>query len=187
MGKKSEREIALYYLKTFADTIREPFVILDHKLKVVGANPSFYKQFGVKKEKTENQFIYDLGNGQWDIPKLRDILEKILPSNKFFSDYEVSHKFKGIGLKTMLLNARQLDSLQYILLAIEDITVRKMVEKKLANYTRNLEKGVATKTKELNARIDELSKLNKIMTGRELKMIELKEEISEMKKDCKKT
>jgi len=177
-----ERETALHYIKTFSDTAREPFLILDLNLKVVGANESFYKNFQVKKEETEKSFIYDLGNRQWDIPGLRKLLEDILPNKKVFNDFEVVHEFPAIGLKIMLLNARQLDSTQLILLAIEGVTLQRAVEVKLANYTKELEKGVASKTEELKIRIDELEKLNKVMFGRELKIIELKKEVAELKK-----
>ena len=177
---KSDKEAALHYLRTFADTIREPFLILDSDLRVLGASPSFYKDFQAIKEQTESQFIYDLGNGQWNIPELRTLLETILPEKKVFNDFEVSHHFPKVGLKIMLLNARKLDATQYILLAFEDVTLKKTIEKKLADYAKSLEKGVADKTTELEARIDELSKLNKLMVGRELKMKELKEKIAEL-------
>jgi len=81
----------------------------------------------------------------------------------------------------MLLNARRLDETQQILLAIEDVTLKKAIEKKIADYTKNLEKGIAEKTTELKARVDELSKLNDLMVGRELKMVELKEQIKKLK------
>lgn len=179
---KEDRDTALHYIKTFSDTAREPFIILDLNFKVVGANESFYKDFQVSKEETENNLIYDLGNHQWDIPELRKLLETILPDKKVFNDFEVSHEFPGIGLKIMLLNARQLDSAQLILLVFEDITTKRAIEIKLANYTAELEKGIAGKTEELKIRVDELEKLNKIMIGRELKMVELKKEIADLKK-----
>jgi len=180
---KDEKEIAMHYIKTFSDTAREPFLILDPGLVVTGANASFYRNFKVTKEETENKLIYDLGNHQWDIPELRELLEKILPEKKVFNDFEVSHEFPEIGLRTMLLNARQLDDTHQILLAIEDITLKRAIETKLANYTKDLEMGIASKTEELKARIDELSKMNRLMTGRELKMAELKKEIIELKKE----
>lgn len=179
---KSEKELASFYLKNFADTAREPFLILDSKFRVVGANISFYKTFNVTKEQTEGQLIFDLGNGQWNIPELKVVLQGILPEQKSFNDFEVTHNFPEIGMKTMILNAMQLDTTQQILLAIEDITVKKEIEKKLADYTNNLEKGVAEKTAELHARIDELSKLNKLMVGRELEMIKLKQKVKELEK-----
>ena len=179
---ENDKEIASHYIKTFSDTAREPFLILNPDLRVVGANTSFYKNFGVTKEETDNKLIYDLGNGQWNIPKLKELLENILPEKKVFNDFEVSHEFPNIGLKIMLLNARQLDDTKQILLAIEDITLERAIESKLANYTKELEKGIAVKTEELKVRIDELSRLNEVMLGREIKMVELKEEIVELKK-----
>ncbi|MDO8571882.1 MAG: PAS domain-containing protein, partial [bacterium] len=181
-SEKEDREIAKNYIKTFSDTAREPFLILGLDLKIVGANESFYKDFKVSREETEGMFLYDLGNHQWDIPELKILLEDILPSKKVFNDFEVTHEFPGIGLRVMLLNARQLDATQLILLALEDITLKRAIGVKLSNYTKELEDGIASKTEELKIRIDELEKLNKIMIGRELKMIELKEEIVELKK-----
>jgi len=179
---KEDKETAIHYLRTFSDTAREPFLILDADLKVIGANDSFYKNFQVKKEETENKMVYDLGNGQWNIPELKKLLENILPEKRVFNDFEVSHKFPDIGLKIMLLNARQLDHSELILLAIDDITVKKSVEMQLAEYTKGLEKAVGEKTVELKARIDELERINRLMIGRELKMVELKDEIIELKK-----
>jgi hypothetical protein len=180
---KTGAEIALYYLKTFSQVAREPFLILDQTLKVVGANEAFYKTFQVEKTETENRLVYELGNGQWNILELKNMLEDVLPKASAFSDFEVSHEFPKIGLKIMVLNAQQLDSTKHIILAIEDVTLKRAIEAKMVNYTKDLEKGIAEKTEDLNARIDELSKLNDIMVGRELKMIELKEEIAHLKKE----
>lgn len=174
--------MALHYIKTFSDTAREPFLVLSADLKVIGANASFYKNFRVTKEETENRLVYDLGNGQWNIPELKKLLEDILPEKNVFNDFEVSHGFPDIGLKIMLLNARKLDDSALILLAIEDITLKRALEMKMANYTQELEKDVAGKTEELKIRISELESLNNIMVGRELKMIELKKEIVDLKK-----
>jgi PAS domain S-box-containing protein len=114
------------------DTIREPLIALDHDLRVVNASRSFYKFFKVKPEETVGQLIYDLGNKQWDIPKLRELLETILPEKATFDDYEVEHNFATIGKRIMLLNARQIQresgKERIILLAIEDITERKQLE-----------------------------------------------------------
>jgi nitrogen-specific signal transduction histidine kinase len=181
-GKQSDSSIALHYIKTFSDTAREPFLILNADLRVVGANKSFYKNFRVSKEQTGNRHIYELGNGQWNIPELRTLLERILPKKFIFNDFEVTHRFPKIGLKIMLLNARRLDTTGLILLAIEDITLKRAVETRLANYTKNLEKGINERTSELKIRVDELIRLNKLMIGRELKMVELKKEIFGLKK-----
>ena len=88
------------------DSIREPIVVLDSALKVVKANHSFYQIFHVSPSETEGVTIYDLGNRQWDIPKLRELLEDILPKNSAFDDFEVEHTFENIGPKIMHLNAR---------------------------------------------------------------------------------
>ena len=109
-------------------SIREPLVVLDSNLKVVKANRSFYQTFNVKSDETEGVLIYDLGNRQWNIPKLKELLENILPQNSILNDFEVEHKFETIGRKIMLLNARRIYSevnqTQLIMLAIEDVTER---------------------------------------------------------------
>ena len=118
------------------ETIRDPLLILDQDLRVVLASPSFYEFFKVKSEETVGQRIYYLGNKQWDIPKLRELLETILPEKTTFNNYEVEHVFSSIGRRTMLLNARQIKRAmgkeRIILLAIEDITQRKQLEDMLA-------------------------------------------------------
>ncbi len=114
------------------ETIREPLLVLDSDLKIISANRSFYDSFKVKPEETVGQLIYDLGNKQWDIPKLRELLETILPEKTSFDNYEVEHDFTTIGRRTMLLNARQIERAmgkeRIILLAIEDITERRQLE-----------------------------------------------------------
>ena len=179
---KDSRELALHYMKTLVDVARESFLILDAKLQVVSVSPTFYENFHVSPEQTENKFVYELGNGQWNIPDLRSLLEEILPQKKVVKNYEVVHDFETIGERIILLNARQVDSVQLIILAIEDITIRRDLEKKLAEYTKGLEDKVRERTEELSNRIKELEELNKSMIGREIKMVELKKEIEELKK-----
>lgn len=182
-NKLSEpRELALHYMTTLVEVAREPFLIFDHNLRVISANDIFYKNFRVTSKQTENKFFYELGNGQWNIPELRRLLEKILPDQKVVKNYEVKHVFEKIGEKTMLLNARQIDSVQLIILAIEDVTDRKWLELEKANYTQVLEVKIAERTRELADRVKELESLNKTMIGRELKMVELKKEIENLKK-----
>jgi transcriptional regulator with GAF, ATPase, and Fis domain len=127
-------------------SIREPLILLNPGLKVVTANPSFYQTFNVKPDETEGVLIYDLGNQQWDIPKLKELLEDILPQNTSFHDFEVEHDFETIGRKIMRLNARRIydqgNQTQLILLAIEDVTEREY-------YKRHLEKIVAERTAEI--------------------------------------
>ena len=109
-------------------TVREPLVILDSDFKVINANPSFYQAFQVTPEQTEKHDLYELGNGQWDIPELRRLLEDILSQNSVFKDFKVDHEFPSIGRKKMLLNARKIAQQEpadtLILLAMEDITYR---------------------------------------------------------------
>ncbi len=128
----------LTYYQEITDTIREPFVILDNDLLVVTANNAFYEAFKVKRLETEGQLIYKLGNNQWDSKELRKLLEDILPKHKLFNGFEITHTFPSIGRKTMLLNARQIDSKQLILLAIEDITERTNLKKNTEKMTANL-------------------------------------------------
>ena len=114
------------YSESIIDTVREPLLVLDADLRVVSASRSFYEVFKVKPKETVGQLIYDLGNKQWDIPKLRELLEDILPKKATFDNYEVEHDFATIGRRVMLLNARRIpmppEKPKVILLAIEDIT-----------------------------------------------------------------
>jgi PAS domain-containing protein len=96
------------YAESIINTMREPLIALDQNLRVVSASRSFYEVFKVKPEETVGQLIYDLGNKQWDIPKLRELLEDILPKKTTFDDYEVEHNFSTIGRRVMLLNARRI-------------------------------------------------------------------------------
>jgi two-component system, cell cycle sensor histidine kinase PleC len=120
------------YSESLINTIREPLIALDQDLRVVKVSRSFYDVFKVKPEETVGQLIYDLGNKQWDIPRLRELLETILPQKTSFDDYEVEHNFDTIGRRIMLLNARQIQRVlgkeRIILLAIEDITERREIE-----------------------------------------------------------
>jgi PAS domain-containing protein len=128
-------------------SVREPLVVLDSDLRVVKANHSFYRTFKVEPEGTEGILIYDLGNRQWNIPKLRELLEDILPQNSTFNDFEVEHTFETIGRKIMHLNARRIyresKQTQMILLAIEDVTEREYSK-------RHLEELVEKRTAEIS-------------------------------------
>jgi PAS domain S-box-containing protein len=124
--------------------MREPLVVLDTNLRVISVNHSFYQTFKVTPEDTEGKLIYDLGNRQWNIPKLRVFLEEIIPRNNRFENFEVEHEFPTIGRRTMLLNARQIYSkgvgAQMILLAIEDITERKKAEDEIKKLNEDLKR-----------------------------------------------
>jgi two-component system CheB/CheR fusion protein len=123
------------YTEAIISTIRDPLIILDKDLKVKRATGGFYSKFKVTKKETEGRYFYDLGNKQWDIPALRELLESILPEKKVFADYEVTHVFPTIGRRVMCVNTRQLDNVngeQLIILAIEDMTDKRKVEEGLA-------------------------------------------------------
>jgi two-component system CheB/CheR fusion protein len=114
--------------ESIVDTVREPLIVLDNVLKVASASRSFYQNFQATKEDTIGRQLYELGNRQWDIPQLRELLEAILPGNQILEGYEVEHDFPAIGKRKMLLNARRITGktgdTQLILLAIEDVTER---------------------------------------------------------------
>jgi len=133
---------SLEYAESIINTVREPLLVLDQDLRVVTASRSFYDVFRAEPEETVGQLVYDLGNKQWDIPRLRELLETILPQETTFDGYEVEHDFATIGRRTMLLNARQirrvLDKERIILLAIEDITERKEIEAGLERTRKEL-------------------------------------------------
>ena len=136
-GIASLKKLLVYY-REITDTIREPFVVLDKTLCVVSANDSFYRTFKVTKSDTEQKLIYRLGNNQWESKELRELLENILPKHKVMNGFEITHTFPHIGRRTMVLNARQVDSKQLILLAIEDMTELKKLQVKSDKMTTNL-------------------------------------------------
>ena len=119
--------------QAIVDTVREPLLVLDKDLRVVAASRSFYLTFRASRQETQGRLLYALGDGQWDIPALRTLLEKIVPEHGVMDDYEVEHAFPIIGLRVMLLNARKVyyegNNHTTILLAIEDITARRVSER----------------------------------------------------------
>ncbi len=133
----------LDFAEAIVETVREPLVILNQSLHVVQANKTFYSTFRARREDTEHRLIYDLGNGQWNIPKLRELLENILPAHSTFRDFEVTHEFEHVGRKVMLLNASEIYNpnaqARTILLAIEDVTDRKQAEAALRTTNAELQ------------------------------------------------
>ena len=125
-------ELALAYAENIIATLREPFVVLDKSLRVRTANGAFYRDFHSSKDETEGRFVYDLGNGQWDIPQLRALLSQVLSNSHPIEDFEVEHAFPALGQRNMLLNARRFPpgskDPDLVLLAIEDITDHKRSE-----------------------------------------------------------
>ena len=125
------------------DTVREPLLVLDKDLRVVAASRSFYETFQAERHETQGRLLYTLGDGQWDIPVLRTLLQKILPDESVLNGYEVERKFPKIGRRTMLLNARTVvsesNAHMALLLAIEDISERRATERELAQLMRQKE------------------------------------------------
>ncbi len=122
-----QADVELRRVGEYASAIVEnvpPLLILNRNLRVVTANTSFYNHFRVSRAQTENLLIYDLGNGQWNIPRLKLLLEDILPRNSFFKDFEITHEFPGLGARTILLSGRKVDHPPRILVNIEDVTER---------------------------------------------------------------
>jgi two-component system CheB/CheR fusion protein len=163
------------YSQTIFATIHEPMVILDRFLHVKNANKSFYKKFGVTKEATEGVLLFDLGNKQWEIPKLHGLLNALLRKDTSFENFEVTHFFPGLGDRVMLLNASRIiqntHGEKLILLAIEDITERTKQQKKLNEGFRTnirlhrqdkitLEKAVRRRTRQLEQKNIELERAN---------------------------
>jgi nitrogen-specific signal transduction histidine kinase len=155
------------YIKTVVDVVREPVLILDKDLRVMAANESFYRTFQVEPKVTEKRVVYELGNGQWNIPALRKLLEDILPKNTFFKGFEVAHDFPVIGRKVMILNARQIHPKKdtgsglfppIILLAIEDVSEMMVVAETLASHANQLEAKFAERAGKLEAHIGKLEK-----------------------------
>jgi len=145
-------ESAREYAESIVSTVREPLLALDAELHVKSANRAFYETFRVSPDETLGRFLYGLGDGQWDIPALRRLLEEILPRNPSFEDFEVEHDFEHIGPKTMLLNARCFPPegrFELILLAIEDVTARRSAERAVLEAERRKDEFIVTLAHEL--------------------------------------
>lgn len=144
-------------------TVREPLIVLDGDLRVIYVNDSFYRTFKVLPSETEGRLIFEIGNRQWDIPRLRNLLKNILLANQHFQDFEVEYDFTEIGHRTMLLNARRLtqggETKDLILLAIEDVTERKRQEverQRLLAEQQVLAEELAATNEELQVQAEEL-------------------------------
>jgi chemotaxis protein methyltransferase CheR len=129
--------------EAIVNTLHEPFLVLDDKLRVMAASRSFYDTFQVQPEQTHERLLYDLGDGQWDIPKLRVLLESVIPEKGVMEGYEVEHVFPDLGERTMRLNARRIFSRdganKTILLGIEDVTARLKLESDKEDLLRQKE------------------------------------------------
>ncbi|MDU0460133.1 MAG: ATP-binding protein [Geobacteraceae bacterium] len=166
VAKRLETEIqdAREYAENIVETVHKPLVVLDSKLKILSVNRSFYETFMVTPEETIGKFIYDLGNRQWDIPKLRVLFEEILPHDSVFNGYEVEHVFPGIGRRFILLNARQIFrkniGSHIILLAMEDITERAALDQALLDKNVELERATRVAENANRAKSDFLASMS---------------------------
>jgi two-component sensor histidine kinase len=119
--------------EAIVDTVREPLIVLDNALNVVVASRSFYRAFNVTPQETDGRPLYELGDGQWNIPSLRKLLEEIIPQHTTIEEFEVEHDFPTIGRRAMLLNARKVfyegNGSTSLLVAIEDVTERRGLER----------------------------------------------------------
>jgi two-component sensor histidine kinase/PAS domain-containing protein len=201
--RQEEEHFALESLKEYAekilDAVRDPILILDRKLRVRSTNAPFYRMFAVDESETVGRLVYELGNGQWDIPELRELLEKVLPENSAFDDYMVEHTFESIGPRVMLLNARRLDHEKLILLAIEDVTERSRSEKlqtvlvgELQHRVKNILMNVRTLARQsyrgtsdrddfvkvLDARLDALGRTQDLLVRSPKRAVSLRELIT---------
>lgn len=164
LEKQEQLSEARYYAESIVSTIREPLVILDKALCIKTANASFYKKFNVEEKETEGMLFYEIQNHLWDDELMRSLLEKILPTRQRLTDFEIILKFPSIGKRTLLLNALQIvnekNSEKLILLAIEDITERRLIEKKLQTFSDDLEAQVLERTIALKKSNEDLRQTN---------------------------
>lgn len=142
------------YAENIVSTVRESLIVLSPDLSIVSANRAFFETFRVAREETVGRLIYEVGNHQWDIPRLRELLEEVLPRDARFENLDVEHEFPSIGQRIMSLSARRIydkqeNAVQLILLAIDDITEPKKAEQALHKLTQELETRVAERTAEL--------------------------------------
>jgi nitrogen-specific signal transduction histidine kinase len=155
------------YIKTVVDVVREPVLILDKDLRIIAANEPFYETFKVMQKDTNKKIVYEIGNGQWNIPALKKLLEDILSKDTFFKGFEVVHTFPAIGKKVMILNARQIHFKEdatselfppIIMLAMEDVTTMMSTAEKLAAHVKDFEATLTERTLNLESVIGTLQK-----------------------------
>jgi len=153
------------YAEAIVETVREPLIILDKDLNIKSANKAFFETFEVNKKETYNKPIFELGNGQWDIPELKKLLLEVLPKDNFLYDFEVTHMFESIGQKVMLLNARRIvlegQNTHLILLAIEDVTEKKKIEHQKDDFIAIASHELKTPLTSIKMLVDVLKMQNK--------------------------
>jgi PAS domain S-box-containing protein len=161
---------ALTYAQRIVDTVREPMLVLDETLHVRTVSRAFCGVFGVSREDAEGQFIYDLGNGQWDIPALRTLLERVTKEGKDFQDFEVAHDFPQLGRRVMLINARKLSAEEndppLVLMAIEDITEHKRIHEELVRSNEDLQRFAYVTAHDLRSPLNAALNLSQLLASR---------------------
>lgn len=170
---------ALAYVQSILDTVREPMLVLDSELLIRTASRAFYRTFELSREDTEGQFIYDLGNGQWNIPALRVLLEGVMREGKEFRDFEMEHDFPQLGHRVMLVNARKVwvreaDS-ELGLMAIEDVTERKRLHDELVSSNEELQRFVYTAAHDLRSPLHSAMNLTQLLVRRAEKKLDVQE------------
>ena len=153
VDKQDQLNAARYYAESIVETVREPLLILNKALCVISANASFYKAFKMTEHDTEGKYLFELADHQWENDQLRLLLQKSISEKSKIEDFEIIIDFDGIGERTLLFNARQIvnkwNEEQLILLAIEDVTVKKAAEHKLKSFAEDLEREVKERTSDL--------------------------------------
>ncbi len=120
--------------RAIIDTIREPLIVLDEQLRIIAASRSFYKKFGMTHEVTRDKLFYEIGNGEWNVPALRQLLEQVIPEHATVEDYQVDHDFITLGNRVMLVNACEIryeNGRKKMLLSIHDVTSQRLTEREL--------------------------------------------------------
>jgi len=168
--RKSKQQLiqaALQYAENIIDTVPMSLLVLKSDLRVTSASRSFYQTFKVTPEATMGQLIYELDNRQWDIPRLRELLEDILPLHTTIEEFEVEHDFSSLGRRVMLLNARRIyrefNHTDLVLLVIEDITELKKTHEALGEIARMREEFIATVSHELRTPLQSIMGFTKLL------------------------
>jgi PAS domain S-box-containing protein len=161
---------ALAYAQSIVDTVREPMLVLDGTLHIRTASRTFFDVFGVSREDIEGHFIYDVGNGQWNIPALRTLLEGVVQDGKEFQDFEVTHDFPQLGRRVMLINARKLWTKEnhalLVFMAIEDVTERKRIHEELVRSNEDLQRFAYVAAHDLRSPLHSALNLSRLLAKR---------------------
>jgi signal transduction histidine kinase len=143
------------FARSIVETVRHPVLVLNAELRVVVANPAFYRTFGSTASATEGHGLFELDGGRWDQPGLRTLLKDVIPRDGSFKDHEVEYDCPFLGRRVMVLNAHRVarddDGMPMVLLSIEDDTERRRVRDELRRLNTELEQRVADRSAELES------------------------------------